>query len=189
MDKQELIEITVDNYINDSLLQEGKLKSFHPKLLKSYTDEVIQNSFETVIEGIKTILKGGVIGGTVGILVNIGKAIAKTTEQAKRITAWDKFKKWLGLSKEPEVSNYFTEFFGNLKDRFQEGGTEMIIAGIFTGLTLALIHAVFIKRYNMPDKKAKQETLKMAKKASIKADKNTKKVIDETIDEYQKFGK
>ncbi len=195
-----LIEKNVDNHIDNILLQEAKfLSKLSPKILKNFANTVIDNSFEVVMKAIKTVLAGGAVGGIIGFFVNIARSIAKTVEVSKEVpkelTRFDKFLDYVGL-KAAEIPTILETkgdklkfFIDNLKERLQDTGTDTIAAGILLGLSLALVHAIFIKKYKLSKKEAKEKTMEMAYQASKRADSKTKKLIDITLKEYDKIEK
>lgn len=189
-----LIESNVDKYIDNIVLQEVKLSSLKPTTIMSYADDVISNSFKTMLQGLQTILKGGIIGGAVGILINGIKSVfevgdkIKATEGTRRIISF--FKEKFTGEKLPNIDTTIREkismYLKTLSDRLSGEGSSIVIGGIFVGLTLGLIYAIFIKNYNMKDKDAKNKIKSMVKKSSMKADKESKKIIDISLREFDK---
>lgn len=192
--KEHILEKTIEENIDHFILTESLFSSFKPKVLKKYTDEVIDNSFNVVIKGIKTILAGGVIGGILNYIISASKVLVSTNKEIQKVQQLitNNLNSFLGAGGElPEIldsnKDKLNFFISSLKESFANDGVKTIMAGVFVGLTLGLIHAVFIKKYNMSPKKAKEKTIKMAKKASLKSDKDVKKIISVTTKEYQKL--
>ncbi|MFW6310827.1 MAG: hypothetical protein ACOC1K_01180 [Nanoarchaeota archaeon] len=189
-----LIESSVDNYIDNIILQEIKLSSLNPKILKNYTDEVINNSFKTMIKGISTILVGGAIGGSVNVLIRLSKIISDAKDYVKSLevlkTMTSNIQKALPGNQPVEVGQGkegLSLLIELVKEKFIQQGPGVATAGIFTGISLSLVYMLLMSKYKLSKKEAKNKTINMAKKASLKADKKTKDIINGTIQEFKKI--
>jgi hypothetical protein len=186
-----ILENKIDNHIDNIILQEFKLSSLNPKRIMSYSDDVIKNSFKFFIKSISTILTGGVVGGIIGVIVT---GVRKTLEKPEPIKedsfivkCLNDFKnKLLNLPPKPQQTEEIKTFTDNIKEAFKFEGENHIVAGIVLGLVLSFISIVLIKKRKLSKKEATEKTINMVKKASLKSDKDVKKVINKTINEYKK---